>query len=320
MKLLFKIIICSVGVIGLTGCGRDESSPQSGRAEIPASQEQTNNLNATPDNEGILQGERSFVEESDYVNSGSEYELESDWSEQSKLASFNGEPVIQSDFSSSDETQASNLQNWTNEEDNNEGVDLYDSIGTGQSDELGFTGVESYWSGEELVKEDTNFLIASTSTSGVLAGSHKHLPPKDRWTAAAIARKEAGTIAQGQADVMHAILNRTQASAYGCTSISECVNMPGQYEPTFDNPGQWKTINSPQTAALAAGVSVEEILQADRNLQNQSLRSNAEAHVKCFTDFQGMSQKKFKQAGDVDRGDGHNFFGNFYPNSGNGNC
>jgi|GEM_PF-1452770 len=187
----------------------------------------------------------------------------------------------------------------------------FESPLSGQSDK--------YFDDSKLMAvQQPEVLIASTQTAGLLSNSG--LNSKDRWTAAAIARKEAGTIPQGQADVMHSIINRTQAGTYGCSSIYACVNQASQYEPTFANPGAWKAINSPETAARAAGVSVEEIMEVDRNLQNPVLRSQAASHVKCFTDFQGMSQKKYMQAGDVDRGDGHNFFGNFYPNSGNGSC
>ena len=147
--------------------------------------------------------------------------------------------------------------------------------------------------------------------------STETLSNKDRWTAAAIAAKEAGVNQpQGQADVIQSIQNRIRSAAYACNGIAHCVNSEGQYEPTFSNPQGWKNINSPESASRVSGVSVRDILQVDRNLNNPNLKRNAKDHVGCFTDFQGMSQKKYKQSGDVDRGDGHNFFGNFYPNSG----
>ncbi len=142
------------------------------------------------------------------------------------------------------------------------------------------------------------------------------LSPQDRWTGAAIARTEAGNNPQGQTDVIQATNNRRMAPAYNCNSIADCVNKPGQYEPTFSNPSAWRNINSPESAARAAGVPVSEIIKADQNINNPKLQQNAADHVGCFTDFQGMSEKPYKKPGDVDRGDGHNFFGNFYPSSG----
>ena len=147
--------------------------------------------------------------------------------------------------------------------------------------------------------------------------STQTLSNKDRWTGAAIAAKEAGVNQpQGQADVMQSIHNRIGAPAYNCNGVADCVNRKGQYEPTFSNPQGWRNINSPESASRVSGVPVRDILQVDRNLNNPNLKRNAKDHVGCFTDFQGMSQKPYKQPGDVDRGDGHNFFGNFYPNSG----
>ena len=143
------------------------------------------------------------------------------------------------------------------------------------------------------------------------------LSSQDRWTGAAIAAKEAGTNQpQGQADVMQSIHNRIGAPAYNCNGIADCVNKPGQYEPTFNNKSGWKNINSPESAARVTGLPVSEIRKADQNINNPKLQNNAASHVGCFTDFQGMSQKRFKKPGDVDRGNGHNFFGNFYPSSG----
>lgn len=317
MKFLLKMLICVCGVVCLIGCGKCEKKSSPDQSLVPVDSQEA--LEESPD-------------------SSLAYDLESDWRDDQGLASIKersyGESVVGNQSQGLDSVDAvpsaspnvskSRLEADGQNEESLDEQEQADNAGFSEteeeSNELGFEGVESYWNGENLLQENTEIRLASTTTQGLLANSHKQLPPKDRWTAAAIARKEAGTIAQGQADVIHSIINRTQASAYGCSSISECVNKPGQYEPTFENPGAWKGIYSPETAARAAGVSVEEIMEVDRNLQNPLLRNNASSHVKCFTDFQGMSQKKFKQTGDVDRGDGHNFFGNFYPNSGNGNC
>ena len=160
--------------------------------------------------------------------------------------------------------------------------------------------------------EDTPTLLAQA-----VIPPASSLSPKDRWTGAAIAAKEAGiNQPQGQADVMQSIHNRIGASAYNCNGIADCVNKPGQYEPTFNNKSGWRNINSPESAAKVTGLPVSEIRKADQNINNPKLQKNAASHVGCFTDFQGMSQKRFKKPGDVDRGNGHNFFGNFYPSSG----
>ena len=150
------------------------------------------------------------------------------------------------------------------------------------------------------------------------------LSPRDRWTGAAISVKEAGTNQpQGQVDVIQSIHNRIGSSGYRCNGIADCVNAddngdgrPDQYEPVFGNPAGWRNINSPESAARVTGLPVSEIIKADQNINNPKLQQNAADHVGCFTDFQGMSQKRFKKPADVDRGNGHNFFGNFYPSSG----
>ena len=146
---------------------------------------------------------------------------------------------------------------------------------------------------------------------------------KDRWTAAAIAAKEAGVyMPQGQADVLQSIYNRMQSGNYNCNSVSECVNTEGQYEPTFNNQWEWKSIIDIHTAAKAAKLSLEQIKYVDTNLQKFSLQKEAARFIQCRTDFNGETEKPYMQShnGDITRGKGHNFFGNFYPNSGNGSC
>ena len=146
---------------------------------------------------------------------------------------------------------------------------------------------------------------------------------KDRWTAAAIAAKEAGVKKpQGQADVLQIILNRIESGKYGCKSVHECVNMKGQFEPTFKNRWAWKSITDIKTAARAANLSTSDLKKVDSNLQNIKLQKEAARFVKCRTDFNGEKEKPYMQPhnGDITRGKGHNFFGNFYANSGNGRC
>ena len=146
---------------------------------------------------------------------------------------------------------------------------------------------------------------------------------RDRWTAAAIAAREAGVSKpQGQVDVMQSIYNRIESGSYNCKSVSECVNSEGEYEPTFENPWAWKSITDLHSAAKASDLSAEYIKQVDTNLQNLRLQQEAARFIKCRTDFNGESQKPYMEvhSGDVTRGQGHNFFGNFWPNSGNGRC
>ena len=86
---------------------------------------------------------------------------------------------------------------------------------------------------------------------------------KDRWTAAAIAAKEAGVKKpQGQADVLQIILNRIESGKYGCKSVHECVNMKGQFEPTFKNRWAWKSITDIKTAARAANLSTSDLKES----------------------------------------------------------
>ena len=169
------------------------------------------------------------------------------------------------------------------------------------------------------------------NTDGVLLAqavipSASSLSPRDRWTGAAIAAKEAGTNKpQGQADVMQSIHNRIGSSAYKCNGIADCVNAddngdgdPDQYQPVFGNPSGWRNINSPESAARVSGLSVSEIRKADQNINNPKLQQNAASFVGCRTDFHGEREKKDMQPhnGDITRGKGHNYFGNFYASSG----
>ena len=140
------------------------------------------------------------------------------------------------------------------------------------------------------------------------------LSSRDRWTGAAIAAKEAGIKQpQGQADVMQSIHNRIGASAYNCNGIADCVNKPGQYEPTFNNKSGWRNINSPESAASVTGLPVSEI--ADQNINNPNYNKMLLAMLMFYRLSRDVSEK-IKKPGDVDRGNGHNFFGNFYPSSG----
>ena len=168
--------------------------------------------------------------------------------------------------------------------------------------------------------------IAYAETDSIGAAQfpkHEEQSNRDRWTAAAIAGKEAGLKKpQGQVDVMQVIYNRIESGKYGCNSVYECVNMEGQFEPTFKNRGAWISITDLKTAAQAANLSLEELVQVDNNLQNIKLQQEAARFVKCRTDFNGEREKPYMQPhnGDITRGKGHNFFGNFYANSGNGRC
>lgn len=155
---------------------------------------------------------------------------------------------------------------------------------------------------------------------------------KDRWTAAALAIREAGPAqAQGQVDVMQSVYNRIASGKYGCRSVNKCATKDGQYEPTFGVAWIWSAIKDVKSAVAAANtnlpwghgrISEADILRADANLQNQNLQQEAARFIKCRTDFNGESEKPsmLPHKGDITRGSGHNFFGNFYPASGNGRC
>lgn len=154
----------------------------------------------------------------------------------------------------------------------------------------------------------------------------------DRWTAAAIAVREAGASEpQGQVDVLQSIYNRIESKNYGCRTVNQCITVDGQYSPTFGATWAWKSIKDLRTAVIAANANLKrgqdrvteaQIRQADINLQKKNLQISAAKFVKCRTDFNGESEKPYMQPhnGDITRGSGHNFFGNFYASSGNGKC
>jgi hypothetical protein len=136
------------------------------------------------------------------------------------------------------------------------------------------------------------------------------------WVTAAIAGKEAGHIPQGQADVAQSIYNRTKVNIYpGGRDIKKIITAPGQYQPTFSNPGAWNSIKNKDTATKVVGDS-KLINMSENSLLNPTLMRNAASFVGSRTDFMGESQKKNMkpEKGDITRGKRHNFFGWFTEN------
>lgn len=174
--------------------------------------------------------------------------------------------------------------------------------------------------------------VSDDSDSQTVTVTHPNAAPfpkleeqsaKDRWTAAAIAAREAGPpYPQGQVDVLQIIYNRIASGEYNCKTVNACVVSKGQFQPTFPNPNAWKAINSAESAARASKVELEIILEVDQTLQNPQYQLEAARFIECRTDFMGESQKKNMkpERGDITRGEGHNYFGNFWPASGNGDC
>jgi len=132
------------------------------------------------------------------------------------------------------------------------------------------------------------------------------------WQMAAITAKEDTLHPQGQADVAQALYNRMAVGSYpGGRNLLKIITAPGQFEPTFKNPGKWAAIRDRKSAIAATG-SGQLVDMAARSITNPSLQKEAAKFIGGRTDFQGESQKKYMKTGDVTRGKNHNFFGWFY--------
>ena len=192
-----------------------------------------------------------------------------------------------------------------------------------------FDGSEFY---DDLSGSDQLVAMAHKSQGAAKFPSVSRQSNIDRWTAAAIAVREAGANQpQGQVDVLQSIYNRIESNSYGCRSVNQCVTTEGQFSPTFGAVWAWKSIKDLRTAVIAANANLKrgqdrvtesQVRKADANLQDKNLQRSAAKFVKCRTDFNGESEKPYMEPhnGDITRGSGHNFFGNFYASSGNGRC
>ncbi len=136
----------------------------------------------------------------------------------------------------------------------------------------------------------------------------------DFWTLVAIASRE-DSDPQSWADVAQSIYNRAATGMYtGGKSIKGIITAPGQYEPTFSNPKDWKAISDLASAARASGKSQAHLQRVAAALKNPKLQANAASFVGGRSDFMGESQKGSMRPdrGDVTRGPGDNYFGWFY--------
>ena len=158
--------------------------------------------------------------------------------------------------------------------------------------------------------------IGGSTTGKKTKGSTSSDNNPNFWITAAIAGKEAGHIPQGQADVAQSIYNRSKVGIYpGGKDIKKIITAPGQYQPTFSNPGAWSAIKDKNSATKAVGDS-KLLDMAVKSITNSSLQRNAAQYVGSRTDFQGESQKPHMklEKGDITRGKNHNFFGWFTEN------
>jgi hypothetical protein len=158
--------------------------------------------------------------------------------------------------------------------------------------------------------------LIGLNKGGQIGGSTPVSNNPNFWVTAAISGKEAGHIPQGQADVAQSIYNRAKVGIYpGGKDIKKIITAPGQYQPTFGNPGAWNAIKDKNSATKAVGDS-KLLDMSVKSITNSSLQRNAAQYVGSRTDFQGESQKPYMkpEKGDITRGKNHNFFGWFTEN------
>jgi hypothetical protein len=158
--------------------------------------------------------------------------------------------------------------------------------------------------------------LIGLSNGGQIGGSAPAVNNPNFWITAAIAGKEAGHIPQGQADVAQSIYNRAKVGIYpGGKDIRKIITAPGQYEPTFGNPGGWNAIKD-RNSAINVVKEPKLIDMAAKSITNSSLQRSAASYIGSRTDFQGESQKPYMKPskGDITRGKNHNFFGWFTDN------
>jgi murein DD-endopeptidase MepM/ murein hydrolase activator NlpD len=154
-------------------------------------------------------------------------------------------------------------------------------------------------------------LFGSSQTkfaSGAITGGSPEF-----WKIVALASREDTLHPQGQADVAQSLYNRSVNGSYpGGKNISSIITADGQYQPTFDNPGVWKSIKDRKSAISAAGKGAGLIDMAAKSITNPLLQREAARFVGGRTDFMGESQKPYMKAGDITRGKDYNFHGWFY--------
>lgn len=138
--------------------------------------------------------------------------------------------------------------------------------------------------------------------------------------------------AQGRADVAQSIYNRLYAAKeYGrnymqkSNTLKDIITAKNQFEPTFDNYGDWINITDKRTAAIAVMNSskgkrygwsfedaLEQINETEKALNNPKLQYNAQKHVGGRAYFLGTSQQGNMKKGDVLRGSSFNFHSHWY--------
>lgn len=170
----------------------------------------------------------------------------------------------------------------------------------------------SFKNPEELLGRWYRILSNNTRPQKAFAAGGRLASPQF-WQMVAISAREDMRHPQGQADVAQSIYNRVAIGSYpGGRNVTGIITAPGQYQPTFTNPGAWSAIKDRQTAIAAAGKGSSLIDMAVRSITNPSLQRESARFVGGRTDFMGESQKPYMKSGDITRGKNHNFFGWFY--------
>ncbi len=132
----------------------------------------------------------------------------------------------------------------------------------------------------------------------------------DFWSLVAVASREDGD-SQGQADVAQSIYNRVASGIYGANTIKGIVTASGQYEPTFANTADWKSITDIKSASKAAGKSESELKKVAAAITNKKYQDAAREFVGGRTDFMGGSNKPGPGDKRREENSPNNFFGWF---------
>lgn len=154
----------------------------------------------------------------------------------------------------------------------------------------------------------------SFASGGIAGGSPEF------WQMVAISATEDIRHPQGQADVAQSIYNRIAVGSYpGGKNIINIITADGQYQPTFKNPGQWRSIRDRASAINAVkilpyvGKNAPALIDMGaKSITNPVLQKEAARFVGGRTDFMGESQKDSMKPNDITRGRDHNYFGWFY--------
>lgn len=173
--------------------------------------------------------------------------------------------------------------------------------------------------------------LTAYNTGGIVGDYNPKMNDSDYNTLLAITSIE-DTDPQGRSDVAQSIYNRLYAATnYGTNfnqtqnTIKNLITAPNQYEPTFGNPRDWKSITNRRTAAIALVNSKKgrtmkwtlkdaekQLLETERALRNPVYQERSRSHVGGRAYFLGTSQQDNMRKGDVLRDPKRNFFSPWY--------